>query len=159
MNKAELIAAIAAKTGETKKGAEAAVNAFISTVTDALAKGDKVQLVGFGSFEVRKRAARKGRNPRTKEEIKIPASKAPVFKAGKAFDAGILISSLVCGFLPFLAALFLTSKEPNPTNCTLSPSANASVTTSMKALTVASALFFVSPVLAAIAAIKSDLFI
>ena len=84
MNKAELIAAIAAKTGETKKGAEAVVNAFVSTVTDALAKGDKVQLVGFGSFEVRKRAARKGRNPRTKEEIKIPASKAPVFKAGKA---------------------------------------------------------------------------
>ena len=84
MNKAELIAAIAAKTGETKKGAEAVVNAFVSTVTDALAKGEKVQLVGFGSFEVRKRAARKGRNPQTKEEIKIPASKAPVFKAGKA---------------------------------------------------------------------------
>ena len=83
MNKAELIAAIAAKTGETKKGAEAAVNAFVETVTAALVKGDKVQLVGFGSFEVRKRAARKGRNPQTKEEIKIPASKAPVFKAGK----------------------------------------------------------------------------
>ena len=83
MNKAELIAAIAAKTGETKKGAEEAVNAFVSVVTDALVKGDKVQLVGFGSFEVRKRAARKGRNPQTKEEIKIPASKAPVFKAGK----------------------------------------------------------------------------
>ena len=66
MNKAELIAAIAAKTA------------------DALKEGDKVQLVGFGSFEVRKRAARKGRNPQTKEEIKIPASKAPVFKAGKA---------------------------------------------------------------------------
>ena len=84
MNKAELIAAIAAKTGETKKGAEEAVIAFVSVVTDALVKGDKVQLVGFGSFEVRKRAARKGRNPQTKEEIKIPASKAPVFKAGKA---------------------------------------------------------------------------
>ena len=84
MNKAELIAAIAAKTGDTKKGAEASVNAFVDVITDALAKGDKVQLVGFGSFEVRKRAARKGRNPRTKEEIKIPASKAPVFKAGKA---------------------------------------------------------------------------
>ena len=84
MNKAELIAAIAAKTGDTKKAAEEAVNAFVSTVTEALAKGDKVQLVGFGSFEVRKRAARKGRNPQTKEEIKIPASKAPVFKAGKA---------------------------------------------------------------------------
>ena len=84
MNKSELIAAIAAKTGETKKSAEATVNAFIETVTEALTKGDKVQLVGFGSFEVRKRAARKGRNPQTKEEIKIPASKAPVFKAGKA---------------------------------------------------------------------------
>ncbi len=84
MNKAELVAAIAAKTGDTKKGAEASVNAFVDVITEALAKGDKVQLVGFGSFEVRKRAARKGRNPRTKEEIKIPASKAPVFKAGKA---------------------------------------------------------------------------
>ena len=84
MNKSELIAAIAAKTGETKKDAEATLNAFVDVVTDALVKGDKVQLVGFGSFEVRKRAARKGRNPQTKEEIKIPASKAPVFKAGKA---------------------------------------------------------------------------
>lgn len=84
MNKADLIAAIAAKTGDTKKVAEASVNAFVDVVTETLKKGDKVQLVGFGSFEVRKRAARKGRNPQTKEEIKIPASKAPVFKAGKA---------------------------------------------------------------------------
>ena len=84
MNKAELIAAIAAKTGDTKKAAEASVNAFVEAVTESLVKGDKVQLVGFGSFEVRKRAARKGRNPQTKEEIKIPASKATVFKAGKA---------------------------------------------------------------------------
>ena len=84
MNKAELIAAVAAKTGDTKKGAEATINAFVNTVMETLKKGDKVQLVGFGSFEVRKRAARKGRNPQTKEEIKIPASKAPVFKAGKA---------------------------------------------------------------------------
>ena len=84
MNKAELIAAIAAKTGDTKKAAEASVNAFVEIVTDALVKGEKVQLVGFGSYEVRKRAARKGRNPQTKEEIRIPASKAPVFKAGKA---------------------------------------------------------------------------
>ena len=84
MNKAELVAAVAAKTGDTKKNAEACVNAFVDVVTGALVKGDKVQLVGFGSFEVRKRAARKGRNPQTKEEIKIPASKAPVFKAGKA---------------------------------------------------------------------------
>ena len=84
MNKADLIAAIAAKTGDTKKSAEASVNALVDVITEALVKGDKVQLVGFGSFEVRKRAARKGRNPQTKEEIKIPASKAPVFKAGKA---------------------------------------------------------------------------
>ena len=84
MNKSDLIAAIAAKTGDTKKGAEASLNAFVDVVSAALVKGDKVQLVGFGSFEVRKRAARKGRNPPTKEEIKIPASKAPVFKAGKA---------------------------------------------------------------------------
>ena len=77
MNKSELIAAMAAKTGETKKAAEASVNAFVEVVTDSLKKGDS-------SFEVRKRAARKGRNPQTKEEIKIPASKAPVFKVGKA---------------------------------------------------------------------------
>ncbi|MCI8273318.1 MAG: HU family DNA-binding protein [Clostridia bacterium] len=84
MNKAELVAAIAAKTGESKKATESTVNAFVEVVSESLKGGDKVQLVGFGSFEVRKRAARKGRNPQTKEEIKIPASKAPVFKAGKA---------------------------------------------------------------------------
>ena len=89
MNKAELVAAFAAKTGETKKAAEETVNAFVDVITDALKKGDKVQLVGFGSFEVRKRAARKGRNPQTKEEIKIPASKAPVFKAGKALKTAV----------------------------------------------------------------------
>ena len=84
MNKSDLIAAIAAKTGDTKKGAEASLNAFVETVSKSLVKGEKVQLVGFGSFEIRKRAARKGRNPQTREEIRIPASKAPVFKAGKA---------------------------------------------------------------------------
>ena len=84
MNKSDLVAAVAAKTGSTKKDAEASVNAFVDVVTEALVKGEKVQLVGFGSFDVRKRAARKGRNPQTKVEIKIPASKAPVFKAGKA---------------------------------------------------------------------------
>jgi len=83
MNKAELVAAVAAKTGDTKKAAEASVDAVVAVIKETLVKGDKVQLVGFGSFEVRKRAARKGRNPQTKEEIKIPASKAPVFKAGK----------------------------------------------------------------------------
>ena len=84
MNKAELVAAVAAKTGATKKAAEESVNAFVDVFTNTLVEGEKVQLVGFGSFEVRKRAARKGRNPQTKEEIKIPASKSPVFKAGKA---------------------------------------------------------------------------
>ena len=84
MNKAELIAAVAEKAELTKKDAEKAVNAFVETVEGALKKDDKVQMVGFGSFEVRKRAARKGRNPQTKEEITIPASKVPVFKAGKA---------------------------------------------------------------------------
>ena len=84
MNKADLIAKIAEEAGLSKKSAEAALNAFVGAVEGALKKGEKVQLVGFGSFEVRKRAARKGRNPQTKEEIKIPASKAPVFRAGKA---------------------------------------------------------------------------
>ena len=84
MNKAELIAAMAAKKKKKKKSVEGTLNAFVAVVEDSLKKGEKVQLVGFGSFEVRKRAARKGRNPQTKEEIKIPASKAPVFKAGKA---------------------------------------------------------------------------
>ena len=84
MNKGELIAKIAEESKLTKKAAEAALDAFVSSVEGALKKGEKVQLVGFGTFEVRQRAARKGRNPQTKSEIKIPASKAPVFKAGKA---------------------------------------------------------------------------
>lgn len=84
MNKSELISAIAENTGFSKKDSEKALTAFITEVTNALKKGEKVQLVGFGSFEVRQRAARKGRNPQTKVEITIPASKLPVFKAGKA---------------------------------------------------------------------------
>lgn len=84
MNKAELINAAAEKAGLSKKDTEAAVTAAIDVITEALRKGDKVQLVGFGSFEVKSRAARIGRNPRTKEQIEIPASKIPVFKAGKA---------------------------------------------------------------------------
>lgn len=83
MNKTDLVNSIAAKSGLNKKNSEAALNAFISSVEEALAKGEKVVLVGFGTFEVRKRAARKGRNPQTKKEITIPASNAPVFKAGK----------------------------------------------------------------------------
>lgn len=84
MNRAELVEAMAAKTGDTKKATDEALRAFVDVVTDALVKGDKVQLVGFGSFEVRTRAARKGHNPQTKAEIKIPACKAPAFKEGKA---------------------------------------------------------------------------
>ena len=84
MNKAELIAKISEESKLTKKAAETALDAFVTSVEEALKNGEKVQLVGFGTFEVRERAARKGRNPQTKAEIKIPASKAPVFKAGKA---------------------------------------------------------------------------
>ncbi|MCX7843096.1 MAG: HU family DNA-binding protein [Clostridia bacterium] len=83
MNKTDLINSIAAKSGLNKKNSEAALNAFISSVEESLKNGDKVVLVGFGTFEVRERAERKGRNPQTKKEITIPASKAPVFKAGK----------------------------------------------------------------------------
>ena len=85
MNKATLIAQIAEKSGLERKQAEKALDAFIETVTDALKAGDKVQLVGFGSIEVKERAAHSGRNPATGETIEIPASKSPVFKAGKTF--------------------------------------------------------------------------
>lgn len=85
MNKAELVTSMAEKTGLTKKDAEAALNSFMKSVEEALVGGDKVQLVGFGTFDVRERKERKGRNPRNPEQvIDIPASKAPVFKAGKA---------------------------------------------------------------------------
>jgi DNA-binding protein HU-beta len=84
MNKAELVAAIAENAGLSKKDSEKALAAFVSVVTDELKKGEKVQLVGFGTFEVAERKARTGRNPQTKKAIKIPASKAPKFKAGKA---------------------------------------------------------------------------
>ena len=85
MNKAELIAAVAAKADVSQKEAGVVVAAVLDEIKDALKKGDKVQLVGFGSFEVRTKAARTGKNPRTGEAINIPASKAPAFKAGKAF--------------------------------------------------------------------------
>ncbi len=84
MNKQELISAIAENANLTKKDAEAALSAFVSAVEGALVKGDKVQLVGFGSFEVRERAAREGRNPLTGEKMSIAAAKVPAFKAGKA---------------------------------------------------------------------------
>lgn len=85
MNKTELIEAIVKETGLKKKDAEAALGATICTIETALAKGDKVQLVGFGTFETKTRAAREGRNPKTGETIKIAASKYPAFSAGKAF--------------------------------------------------------------------------
>ncbi len=84
MNKTELVAAVADKAELSKKDAEKALNAVVASITTALEKGDKVQLVGFGTFEVRARNARTGKNPRTGEEIKIAASKVPAFKAGKA---------------------------------------------------------------------------
>lgn len=84
MNKSELINAVAEKTALSKKDSEAAVTAALDAITAALAEGDEVRLVGFGTFEVKKREARIGRNPKTKEEIQIPATKVPAFKPGKA---------------------------------------------------------------------------
>ena len=89
MNKTELIAAVAEKAGMTKKDAERAVNAALDTITATLTEGGRVQLSGFGIFEVKEREARTGRNPRTKETIQIPASKAPVFKASSALKATV----------------------------------------------------------------------
>ena len=86
MNKAELINAAAEKANLSKKDTENAINAALEVISAALADGDKIQLVGFGAFEVKSRAERTGRNPKTKETIKIPASKVPVFKAGKALQ-------------------------------------------------------------------------
>ena len=89
MNKAELINAVAEAADVSKKDAEAVITAAVDTITAALKEGEKVQLVGFGSFEVKKRAARTGRNPKTKEAIEIPASAVPVFKAGKALKDAV----------------------------------------------------------------------
>ena len=89
MNKSELIAAVAEQAALSKKDAEKAVNAVISVITDDLVEGNKVQLVGFGTFEVRTREARTGKNPRTGEKIEIAASKVPAFKAGKALKDAV----------------------------------------------------------------------
>ncbi len=89
MNKTELIAAVAEKSGMTKKDAEKALSAVVDTLTEALVKGDKVTLVGFGSFETKAREARIGRNPKTKETIEIPATRVPVFKAGTALKNAV----------------------------------------------------------------------
>jgi DNA-binding protein HU-beta len=89
MNKGDLVTSIAEKSGLSKKDSEAALNAFVSSVEEGLANGDKITLVGFGSFEAKKRASRIGRNPQTKVEITIPATTAPVFKAGKALKEAV----------------------------------------------------------------------
>ena len=89
MNKPELISAVAEKSGLTKKDAESALNALLDTIANTMAEGDKIQLIGFGTFEVKERAARLGRNPQTKEEILIPESKFPSFKAGKALKEAV----------------------------------------------------------------------
>ena len=89
MNKNELITQIAGKAGLSKKDAEKALAAVVETITEAMAEGDKVQLVGFGSFETKCREARMGRNPKTKEAIEIPATCVPVFKAGKALKDAV----------------------------------------------------------------------
>ena len=89
MNKTELVAAMAKDTNLSKKDVEAVLKSFIDVVTDELKKGEKIQLVGFGTFEVSTRAAREGRNPQTGKEMKIKASKAPKFKAGKALKDAI----------------------------------------------------------------------
>lgn len=88
-NKADLIDGVASKTGLTKKDATSAVEALFDVVTETLADGERVQVIGFGSFEVRDRAARKGRNPQTGEEIEIPATKVPAFKAGKGLKDAV----------------------------------------------------------------------
>lgn len=89
MNKTELVAAVAAKADISKKAADAAVAAVFAEIEGALAKGDKVQLIGFGTFEVRERAAKEGRNPKTGEKITIAASKVPAFKAGAALKDAV----------------------------------------------------------------------
>lgn len=91
MNKTELVANVAEKAGMTKKDAEKALAAVLESVQQALIEGDRVQLIGFGTFEVKERAARMGRNPQTGKDMEIPASKAPVFKAGKALKDAVNI--------------------------------------------------------------------
>ena len=90
MNKRELVAAMAQKSGLARKDCEAALDAFVAATEDALKDGDKVHLVGFGTFAVKERAARTGRNPRTREAVDIPASRQPVFRPGKAFKETVL---------------------------------------------------------------------
>ena len=90
MNKGELVAAMAEKSGLSKKNCEAALDVVVGSITDALTRGDKVHIIGFGTFEVKERAARTGRNLKTREPVNIPASKHPTFKPGKALKATVL---------------------------------------------------------------------
>ena len=90
MNKSELIAAMAETSGMSRKSCQSALDAFVEVVGDALKSGDKVRLLGFGTFEMKKRAARVGRNPRTKEPVEIPATRNPVFKPGAAFKEAVV---------------------------------------------------------------------
>ena len=108
MNKTELVAAMAGKAELSKKDAESALKAFVDVVTDELKKGEKVQLVGFGSFEVAERAAREGINPLTKQPMSIPASKAPKFKAGRGLKDAVNAYSCACyyGFLEHFAIAY-----------------------------------------------------
>ena len=92
MNKNELVAAMAKKSSLSRKDCEAALNAFVSAIREALKSGDKVHLVGFGTFEVKKRAARIGRNPTTKEPMDIPASKQPTFRSGEALKETVVMT-------------------------------------------------------------------
>ncbi|HAG08621.1 MAG TPA: integration host factor subunit alpha [Desulfotomaculum sp.] len=92
MNKTELVAKVAEKSNLTKKDAEKAISAVLNSIEEALGRGDKIQLVGFGTFEIRERAARKGRNPQTGEEINISATRIPVFKAGKMLRDAVISS-------------------------------------------------------------------
>lgn len=97
MNKSELIAKVAEKSGITKKDAEKAVAGIFASIQEALVEGDKVQLIGFGTFEVRERAARMGRNPQSGEEIKIAAAKTPAFKPGKALKEAVNVKKAAKG--------------------------------------------------------------
>ena len=92
MNKNELVASMAEKSGLSRKNCDAALDAFVSVIGEALKGGDKVHLVGFGTFEMRERAARTGRNPRTKEPVDIPASKQPIFRPGKALKETVVMT-------------------------------------------------------------------
>ena len=164
MKKVELVEAVATATGLTKADATRAIDATFEAITGALKDGDKVPLVGFGTFAVSERAAREGRNPRTGETVKIAARKAVTFKAGTAlkvtsFLAAILTVSPVLVLRPSRAALSETAKVPNPTSGTLSPFTNASVIAAKVASIALVESALVNPVAVATASTNSTFFI